>query len=343
MEIKLNKNNKEKLDKILETKEANIVISDMLLHFFEEDLSNYKIHNERDFLEAFMNTCGFDKKNQNDVVIATKYIGENLKQIDQNIVTENPYFKTVKPSLKKYGNYKLALDHFYPYQGFSYSDIIVDENDSYIEKYCIGYFDKKVNVLALSYKNDIWMNISPNEIITMQPSIDEAFGNVLVLGLGLGYYPFMVSLKSQVSSITVVEKDENIIKIFKDNIYKYFPYKNKIKIVHADAFDYIKTHLDFDYCFVDLWHNPIDGLPLYLEFKKHENKNTKYAYWLEAGIKAMYRRCVLIVLEELLNGSTDNDYKKANNEIDKIINKIYFDNKQKTINCFEEIESLINI
>ena len=57
----------------------------------------------------------------------------------------------------------------------------------------------------------------------------------------------------------------------------------------------------------------------------------------------MYRRCALIVLEELLNGSTDNDYKKANNEIDKIINKIYFDNKQKTINCFEEIESLINI
>ena len=136
--------------------------------------------------------------------------------------------------------------------------------------------------------------------------IDEATGDVLVCGLGLGYYPFMVSLKKDVKSITVIEKDPNIIKIFKENLFKFFPNKDKIHIVQDDAIKYLKeTRNNFTYCFIDLWHNPEDGLPLYLRLKPLEKKNTKYAYWLETGIKAMYRRCALIVIEEVINGPFD--------------------------------------
>lgn len=343
MKIELNKEDRKKLNALLETKEANLAIADMLMCFFEQDLRGYTIKSEDDYLKTFMDVMGFDSSLEDDVKIAKKYIGENLKKLDDSIFTKNPYYKAVKPALKKMGDYELKLDHFYPFQGFAYNDIIVDEKDSYVEKYPIGYFPHKVDMLALSYKKDIWMNISPNEINTMQPSIDEAYGNVLVFGLGLGYYAFMVSLKKDVKSVTIIEKDANIIKIFKDNLYKFFPNKDKIQIIQDDAYNYINNGKKYDYCFIDLWHNPEDGLPMYLKFKKLEKANTKYSYWLETGIKAMYRRCALIVIEEVLNGSTDENYKKAKNDIDKIINQIYFDNKDTVITSYQDIEKLINL
>ena len=59
------------------------------------------------------------------------------------------------------------------------------------------------------------MLITPNEIETMKKSISEATGNVLTYGLGLGYYAYMVSMKENVESVTIVEKDKEIIDLFK--------------------------------------------------------------------------------------------------------------------------------
>lgn len=39
------------------------------------------------------------------------------------------------------------------------------------------------------------MTVTPNEIETMKPVIDKAFGRVLTYGLRVGYYVFMVSEK----------------------------------------------------------------------------------------------------------------------------------------------------
>ena len=343
MKFNLNKEDLNKVHKLLETKEINMAFADMLMDFFNYDLSKFRVNSKDDYLSLFMDAMELDSNNEENVMLVNKYIGNNLVKLDDSIFNSNPYFKFVRPSLKKMGDYSLCLDHFYPNQGFAYDDFDVDEKDSYAEISKIGYFDHKVNFLALSYKGEIWMNISPNEINTMQPSIDEANGNVLVYGLGLGYYPFMISLKDKVSSITVIEKDENIIKIFNENLRKFFPKKEKIKIVKTDAFDFVKNNKErFDYVFVDLWHNPIDGLPMYLKFKEFESKDTKYFYWLEKSIKAMYRRCALTVIEEQLNGEDENNYKVVENEIDEIINNTYFENKTKEFNKYEDIISFIN-
>ena len=65
-------------------------------------------------------------------------------------------------------------------------------------------------------KDDVvWMSTDPNEIITMNPYIQKAHGDILVMGLGLGYYPFMTALKDDVKSITIIEKDPKVIDIFK--------------------------------------------------------------------------------------------------------------------------------
>lgn len=342
MKLNFSSSDLEKVNKLLETKEINISIADMLMSFYQFDLSKIKVHSNNEFLSIFMDALELDSQDEENISFVNSYIGENLKKLDDSIFLNNPYFKKVRPQLQKIEKYELCLDHFYPNQAFAYDDVEIDENNNFVEKYKIGYFDHKVNFLALSYNKEIWMNISPNEINTMHPSIDKAHGDVLVYGLGLGYYPFMISLKENVNKIIIVEKDKNIIDIFNKYLLYFFPQKQKIQIIQSDAFEYEKNHIEhYDYTFVDLWHNPVDGLPLYLDFKKLERKDTEYSYWLDKSIKAMYRRCFLTVLEEQLNGSKDSDYLNAENDIDKIINDIYFKTKNLEIDCFDKLMKIL--
>ena len=114
------------------------------------------------------------------------------------------------------------------------------------------------------------MSITPNEMLTILPSVERSFGKVITFGLGLGYYPFMCSLKDNVESVTIVEFDENIIKLFKEHLLPLFPINEKIKIIHADAFKYCQENNInelYDFAFMDIWHSGEDGLPFYIHFK----------------------------------------------------------------------------
>lgn len=340
MKINLSQKDINRVEKLLETKSINIAFADMLMSFFDFNLSKLNINSKDEYVDIFMQALELDDSDKENVEFINTYIGDNLIKLNDSIFNSNPYFNKVRPSLKKMGEYELTLDHFYKNQSFAYDDVIIDEDFREISQ--IGYFDHKVSFLALSHKGEIWMNISPNEINTMQPSIDEASGDVLVYGLGLGYYPFMVALKDDVKSITIIERDEKIINIFKENLFPHFINKDKIKIIKSDAFEYQKNHKEkYDYVFVDLWHNPIDGLPMYLKFKELEQDKEKYFYWLETGIKAMYNRCLLSVVEEQLQGSTDENYKHAENEIDEVINNLYFKTKDYQINNYLDLTKLL--
>ena len=52
------------------------------------------------------------------------------------------------------------------------------------------------------------------------------------------------------------------------------PYPEKIKLIQRDALE-VASEKEFncDFCYVDLWHDCEDGLPLYLSFKKREKEN----------------------------------------------------------------------
>ena len=43
-----------KLQKLIETKQVNIALSDMLMCFFEENLKSYTFKSTKDYLKAFM-------------------------------------------------------------------------------------------------------------------------------------------------------------------------------------------------------------------------------------------------------------------------------------------------
>ena len=93
---------------------------------------------------------------------------------------------------------------------------------------------------------------------------------------------------------------------------------------------------------MDIWHNAEDGLPLYLRFKSLlKDYRGDTSYWLEESLIAMYRRCLLTLVEENLHDYNDNNYLKAENQYDRLINELYFKYKNTQINSFIDLHNLL--
>ena len=349
MRINLSKSDESKLIKLLETKEENIAIASMLndlcfsLDQFKEleGTSPNEINDK--CKELFLDYFELDENNEDNINIVNKYLSNAFEKLDINIYEENSYKKSLKIQNITQNSYKLHELTYPKYSFFPVDDIKVDEKDYYREYTTLGFFNKDYHYLTLSKNNNIWMCITPNEINTMKPHLDKARGRVITFGLGLGYFAFMASNKKEVSKVTIIEKDENVINLFLDNLLPHFPNKNKIEIIKVDALDYIaKDHLvNYDYAFFDLWHNAEDGLPLYIKIKEL-GINCESGYWIEESLIAMYRRCLLTVIEESLAHYSDDDYRRSKNAIDKIINQIYFKTKNLRLSSYDEIYKLVS-
>lgn len=352
MRINLTKNEEKELIKLLEVKEGNIAIASMLnelcfsLDQFKE-LNEVVNQDDKSINEAckniFIDAFELDEENEDNNKIIKQYLTTAFSYSDVNKYLENEFKKSVNIKEITQNSYKL---HYLSYPSFSFfplDDIRVDEKDYYREYSSISFFNKDYKYLTLSKNNNIWMCITPNEINTMKPHLDKAKGQVVTFGLGLGYFAFMASNKKEVQKVTIIEKDESVINLFKINLLPLFTNKNKIEIINIDAFDFIKKDklANFDYAFFDLWHNAEDGLPLYIKIKEM-NIECPMGYWIEESLIAMYRRCLLTVIEESLQGYTDDDYRRSKNAVDKIINQIYFKTKHLKINTYKEIYSLLS-
>ncbi len=343
MKFNVNEQEKSKIYALLETKEMNIIVADMLQAFFSYVDAVKGVTTTDDYISSMCDFWEIDMNNQENIDILFDRVIKELKELNDKDLKNNPYFKNINIKPVKIGNYYLGYDTYYPYQGFAYDDL------SYLEYYLeiskVGYYSKEVKYPVLKHNKDVWMSITPNEIATMQNSIDEANGKVLVVGLGLGYYPYMISLKNDVKEIIIVEKDKDVIEIFKKNILPQFSHKEKITIVNDDAYKFIENNkTKFDYAFIDIWHNPNDGLPLYIKFKQIEHNlgSIKVSYWIESSILELYRRCYLTVVEEQLEGMGESNYQKAKNDMDKLINSIYHKTKNVTINSYASLLELLS-
>ena len=333
-----------KVKQIIDTNAINMNIADMLMSAFSytdiinpDEVKQYikeGLSEEEAILEILYGFYGLEHNDENDDVM-TRYIFNNLKRLDEKEYLDNPYVKNIKANAK-FGKYQLRTINYEPYQLFAYDDIYVD---GYKEYSRIGYFTNKFPYLALTEGNNIWMSLNPNEIETMKPYIAKAKGHVLVLGLGMGYIAYMMSLKDEVKDITIVEKDHEIIELFKKALLPQFINKNKIKIIEDDAIKYLTKNNKYDYIFADLWHAPEDGLSLFVQLKRI-NKNIDC--WLEVSLYQMLRRCMITLLEENLQGYKEEDYRFARNYTDKVINKYYQKTKNLVINNENDLSNLLS-
>ena len=336
-----------KIKSAIDTNAINMNVADMLMAAFnyvdlidEQEVKQYikeGLNETEAILEILYDFYGLKHNKENDEVM-DYYFLNNLKQLDSSKYSNNPYSKAINKE-GRLGKYALKYLTYEPYQLFAYDDIKID---GYKENSQIGYFDKKFSYLALCESNNIWMSLNPNEIETMKPFIDKGKGHVLVLGLGMGYVPFMLSLKDEVTSITVIEKDPEIIALFNKLIYPNFNKKEKIKIIQDDAFNYLskkQKEAQFDYIFADLWHDPEDGLELFVKLKRI---NQNIDCWLDVSMYALLRRCMITLLEEQLDNYQDDAYRFAKTYTDKVINLYYQKTKNLHLTKDEDIDNLLS-
>lgn len=214
-----------------------------------------------------------------------RYFPLCVKKLDAKDYISDPYYKNVRFDGKTDANCRLCTKKYNPYESFVYDDLTENFDGTIIPH--IGFFDKEFYYPAVEEDGKIWMTVTPNEINTMKEPVKKARGNVLTFGLGLGYFAYSCAIKSEVGSVTAVERNPAIIRLFESLILPQIPCGEKIRIVCADAFDYISDMpKDFDFAFVDVWRDVSDGAPLYTKFKRYENNypETEFSYWIEKSI-----------------------------------------------------------
>lgn len=208
-----------------------------------------------------------------------------LNELDDKEYINNPYYKNIKIANKKYKNWSIKLAEYKPYELFVMNNF-KEKNNEILPQ--IGYFKKPYKYLAIYQNNRMWMSITPNEINTMKKDIDDAFGNVLVVGVGMLYYPYMISNKDNVKKITVIDNNQEVIDLANNLILPQFENKDKINIINADAYTYLDDlKEEYDFIYIDIWHDVSDGLECYKRFKKYESKYPKsiFRYWIYDTMK----------------------------------------------------------
>ena len=270
---------------------------------FKDTMAKGSIHYSDD--EAMVGAVLFALLNEQNAVdsIPPMVFDEIIKRskvFREGAFDNNPYLRDVSFEKQELGRFRLTHSDYKKYELTMYDTVAV--TDMGIEIPRIALFDYRFIFPSIMENDETWMSITPNEIYTMQRHIDDAEGNVLTLGCGMGYFAYMAALKGAVSKVTIVEKSPEVIELFKTYILPQFRVKDKIEIVQADAFDYMAKLEDglFDYCFADIWIGNNDTIP-YLKLKKlcKRFKKMKMAYWIEdALIETIIGYVFMIILEE---------------------------------------------
>ncbi len=233
-----------------------------------------------------------DARGGDDRAIIRNYLTPSVRILDTRKYTENKYYKNIKINSIKDGAWEFKLESYPPYRGIICDDIIFDSD--FREVPPLGFFTEEFHFPAVLEGGNEWMTLTPVDLDTVDDAISAAHGKVVTFGLGLGYYAYMVSEKENVESITVVERSEDVIRLFERHILPQFAHREKVRIICADAFEYAEREMpseNYNYAFVDTWRDASDGLPMYEKMKPLEagSPQTTFAYWIEGFIKSRRR------------------------------------------------------
>ena len=306
----------------------NEYIQDNYMPFSFEELALYSSDLEEAFKKAMINLLDICQEDPITMKTLENHRVFDFKKLDTKVYLENPYYQKLKFSTFKKGRYKLFYDEYAPLIGFTYDDLIVDEENGFREITPMGFLVKPFSFPSLAKDNITWMSLIPHEINTMKKPILEATGNVLVLGLGLGYFPYMIHNKNDVKNIDIVEFDAQIINIFDQFLLPVFENPQKINVIKDEAYQYLnRVDLNqYDYVFVDIYHNANDGIDHYFKIQKIAKNypKTKFRFWIENSLICLVRRMMSTLIEEEVYSPGKYDYTIENNITDFYINRLHF-------------------
>ncbi len=249
--------------------------------------------------------CGLDPEaNEMDGIMEEQYFRHAIHLLDAEECRRDPYYQTIRLPETARGKWKMGYKTIEAYELFTSDDLKVMDDGREIPQ--TGFFTEDFRAPVVEENGREWMTVTPSEINTMTADIEAAYGRVAVFGLGLGYYAFMASEKPNVSEVVVIERDASVISLFREFILPQFPHKDKITIVEEDAYVYAENMGDklFDCAYVDIWHDVLDGVEMYLKMKRLEKHSpeTKFLYWIEPSMLAWLRGMALMEIAEGVDG-----------------------------------------
>ena len=301
----MNYTDKERLERLRHTFDLNYKVTRIYAAYLEsfpelitkemvDELCSDGITTKEDAVAALLCAAfGLDDANGGDERrLIRDYIRPSVRILDAKRYTENKYYKNIKIPNTTLGAWELREECYEPYRAVISADMIINPDFSEIPP--LAFFPERFYFPAVLEDGNEWMTLTPVDLDTCDEAIDKAHGVVITFGLGLGYYAYMVSEKENVESITVVEKSEDVIALFKKIILPQFTHPEKVNIVLADAFEYAECVMpeeNFDYAFVDTWRDASDGAPMYERMKalEHLSPNTEFDYWIESFLTSRLR------------------------------------------------------
>lgn len=200
--------------------------------------------------------------------------------------------------------------------------------------------DEDVTSIYLLQDDIDWMLDAPSEAMTNDPIAKKAYGNVLTFGLGIGYFTYMCMLNKEVKSITIIEKSEELVDMFKKFIYPQFPSNVQVNIIVGDAYDYYnKEYLEqFDFIYSDIWRSNDDGLECITKLlEQYHNPNKDIYFWIEDSCVEIIWTLIFVYFDELYfsrKNELPQEYEKYMHKIDK-----YFQKQKNVITTSNDIKN----
>lgn len=147
--------------------------------------------------------------------------------------------------------------------------------------------------MKLTHNGECVMSDTSMEKRTNMDFYCNAYGDVLVGGLGIGMIILAIQDKPEVRSITVIEKHPEVI----DMVASQLDFNDKVKIICADVFEWKpEKGIKYDVSYMDIWNWVNEDIyekemkPLkrrYARFlrSKSENPNRYNKCWVEYQAK----------------------------------------------------------
>lgn len=121
-----------------------------------------------------------------------------------------------------------------------------------------GYWGPTVLLAGLPillHGDETWMSLTPLEVESQTIGLALSRGHVVIMGLGMGWAAAAAALRDEVTRVTVVERDDDVLALHRElDLFAQLPEpaRAKLRIVRGDALEW-RGDAPVDLLMPDIW------------------------------------------------------------------------------------------